>query len=133
MSVSGFNLSGLSNPLYLYSWTEQYVNVTSGSAGQWTPIYSPRVGSNNAREINNTSLSGQFPFYARLHYEGNVSGQPFYSFTYPSASPDYLGVTFQFSGAFVTAVSCAGGVLNVTTANLYLSFISGILQSGHFG
>jgi hypothetical protein len=90
--TSGYPKSGV-----LFSWSE---GILDGIQGWISGAVSPRFGVSNVREINNTYpviangnlTSGQidssgnfnvsgFPFYARLFYEGSVSGQPFYYYT----------------------------------------------------
>lgn len=93
----------LSGSLQLFSWQEVLLD---GAVGNWTSGGSPRIGVNNLREVNNSSpASGySFPFFAHLRYEGQVSGQPFYS--YSTSTPG------------VGAPSQAGsGPINVRTYN----------------
>ena len=109
---SGYPKSGV-----IFSWREVICDMTQG----WlSGLDSPRDGVNSARELNNnypTITSGSltsgaidssgyynasgFPFYARLHLAGVVSGNLFYNYTQggvAAAAPSAGGGTALING-----------------------------------
>jgi hypothetical protein len=88
--------------LNLYSFREVLLD---GQVGNWTSGPTPRVGVNQLREVNNLSLS-TFPTNAKATYEGEVSGQPFFSFTLGQTS-SATGSGFTNSGAQATSTGQA--------------------------
>lgn len=98
-----------------YSWKEVFLDPQQGS---FSGLPSPRVGVANAREVNN-NLIETYPLYAKLQYEGQVSGQPFFIFTHtplyqkPSivkVTANKLSGTSWYSGTvYAMTVVASGG------------------------
>lgn len=93
-------LSGAAN---LYSWQEAFL----GPTGSFTSGASPRTGVLNASQITSGAVPS-FPFTTRLSYEGQVSGQPFYTFQPPG------GLASGTGGGGGTPYEGAGFQLNMT-------------------
>lgn len=112
--------SGVGGNTNLYSWTEQRL-----SGPGFVDLEGGRTGQANARELNNITMLSGTPFYARLFYEGVVSGNPFYVFQGASG----LSGGANLDGGYVGLVPLVSGLthLRFASGDFYLS---GYQQSG---
>lgn len=77
---------------YLYSWTEQSFDPTSGHL---VDADSPRSGTGAlqpAVELNNTLIA--LPYFTRLHFRGIVNGEAVFEFQYTAGTPGSITIEY---------------------------------------